>query len=166
MATARALQVYKSAPGYGSNAAVAKDFDVSPEIVREFLTLLDLPPEIQALIDQRKLNLEHGRRLAQFRRARPDLIVQAAEMMLSLSAHDARDLIDHALRNPQLTLSAARDEVLASKTAIRDVFHIMTPLSAEDYAKLQRIAQQRGEHVTALVASIVEGWLDRVPENE
>ena len=58
--TARALEYLKELPEFGSNQRVAEQVGVSGEIVRQFISLLDLPDSVQKFFQDRELGLEQG----------------------------------------------------------------------------------------------------------
>lgn len=157
--TARALQSLKSLPEFGSNAAVGRAVGVSGEIVREFLSLLQLPRAVQELLETRQLSLEQGRRLWQLGRARPDAVLQAAQAMVGLTAMDSRHLVDYLCKHRELSVSEAKERVLASKTVTRREFHIVARLGEEDYRELRRWARSQGQPVDELVTKVVLAWL-------
>ena len=159
LATAEALRYLRGLPEYGSNGEVGKAVGVSREIVREFLTLLEFPRGIRDLFEQGKLKLEHGRRLWQLKRRRPDLVAEMAEAMTHLSAMDARHLVEYILKHPELSVTAARKRVLESKTVTEREFHVIALLPEREYKLLSEQARKRNLATDVLVTSIVERWL-------
>lgn len=161
LTTARALQFLKSLPHYGSNAKVGEKLNVSGEIVREFLVLLQLPEGIQELIDQRKIGLDQGRKLWRLGRDRPELLHDAAGAMADLSAIESRHLIDYMLKHPELSATEAKRQLLATQTQTEREFHVIALLSEEQYRRLERRARGRKTSTSDLVTSIIAQWLDR-----
>ncbi len=161
LATARALKRLKDHPKYNTNAKLAETFQVSREIIREFLSLLELPGEVQSSIEAGALKLEHGRRLRQLARKRPDLVMDAAQAMRDLSAHEARHVVDYALKHPELGISEAKEQVLSSKPEVRKEFHVVAILPEREYRDLSQRAQRRKMAVSDLVTSLVVDWLSK-----
>ena len=158
--TARALQYLRSLPKYGSNQKVAQAVGVSDEIVREFLTLLKLPKLIQDMFEQRQLRrLEQSRRLWQLSRTRPELLETVAKAISGLRSWDARQIIEHILRNPDITVAAAKDAVLRSRTIKEREFHVIAILPEDDYRLLANEAKKMKVPVDELVTSVVQDWL-------
>ena len=160
LVTAEALKTLKGLPRYGSNAKVGQALGVSGEIVREFLTLLDLPVQVQQMFQDRRLSLEQGRRLWQLQRTRPDLVPQVADAMTGISVKDGRNLVDYILRHPELSVKEATRRVLDSKTVIEPEYHVIAILSEVQYRRLATAARRQKIAVDGLVTSIVEQWLD------
>jgi hypothetical protein len=160
LATARALQRLKSHPQYNSDSKLGQAVGVSREVVREFLAILKLPDEIQALFGPQGLKLEHGRRLWQLARRRPELQHRVADAMSDLGAHDARYLVEHVLNHPEMSVAEAKRQVLESKTEVRREYHVIAMLSEEDYKALDKAAHLRRQPVDRLVTWIVESWLE------
>jgi hypothetical protein len=166
LGTARALQYLKALPEYGSNAKVGKAVGVSGEIVREFLTLLTLPEGIRGLFEDGQLKLEHGRRLWQLGRRRPQVLQEVADVMTGMSAMDARHLAEYVLKHPELSVSEARIKLAESKTVTEREFHVVALLSEEQYRLLTQEARERKVDVNVLVTSIVRQWLRSGRANE
>ena len=137
---AMALDYLKALPEFGSNAAVGRAVGVSGEIVREFLSLLQLPREVQNLLERRRLSLEQGRRLWQLRRVRPDAVVDAARAMTELTALDSRHLVDYLCKHRDISVSEGVEKVLGSKTVVTREFHVVACLGEQDYRELKRLA--------------------------
>ncbi len=161
LATAEAFAFVKRQPGYGSNARVASRYPVSPEIVREFVGLLNLPKSAQALIATGQLKLEHGRRLHQLKQSHTDAVVEeAASAMVGMSAHDARDMAVHLRNYPDLSVGEAKTQVLASKAQSTREFHVIALLDEPEYGRLRREAGRRDVSVDVLVTSVIRDWLE------
>ena len=155
--TAEALQRLK--PYYGSNPKLGEAVGVSGEIVREFLSLLKLPEEIQEMFSRRQLRLEHGRRLWQLARKQPAALRQVAAEMQGMTAHDARDFVLYLLKHPELTANEAKRRVLGAKTTMTREFHVIALLSEDSFQKLRRQARKLSMPVDEVVTSVVEEWL-------
>lgn len=159
LATAEALRRLKREPEFSSNAKLGRAVGVSGEIVREFLSLLTLPVEIQKLLHDRVLGLEHGRRLAQIGRRRPELLQQVTEAMMGMNAIDSRDFVTYLLKHDDLSVDAAKAAILAEKPRKLREFHVLAELSEDDYVKLSRVAQSHGVSVNHLVTRTIRDWL-------
>lgn len=162
--TAKALEYLKTNPGRRSNAEVGKEVGVSGEIVREFLALLRLPEPVQELIDQGRLTLDQGRRLWQLSRNRRDIVEEVATAMTSLTATDARHLIDYLLRYPDTSVDDAKRRVLESKTVVEREYHVVALLSEQEYRALERKARRNRLGPSELVTEIVTQWLKSISD--
>lgn len=157
--TAKALDHLKSLPEYGSNAAVGRAVGVSGEIVREFVSLLQLPDEVQGLLESGELGLEQGRRLVQLERVRPSVLREAAQAMVGLLSKDSRNLVEYLCNYRDVSVSEARERILGSKTVRRREFHLVARLPEQDYRQLKAWASRRRQPVDELVTEIVTAWL-------
>ena len=160
ISTAKALQYLKRFPEYSSNKKLGRGVGVSGEIVREFLTLLRLPPNIQVLFEQRKLkSLEQARRLWQLARSRPEIVEGVAEKIADVSAWDARHIIDYMIRNRNVTVEDAKKIILESKTKVEHEYHVIAILPEDKYLLLAKEAKNINKSVALLVTQIVKEWL-------
>lgn len=165
--TARALQRLRATPDYRSNVSLGRAVGVSGEIVREFLTLLNFPSDVQQRFIESKLGLEHGRRLWQLadRTRIPGdqidwpFVRRVADEMESLTALDSRELVEHLLRNRGTDISVARQAVIASKPSVRPRYQVIAVLSEEDFQELVREAKGKSASIDGLVSQIVGEWL-------
>ena len=157
--TARALQFLKTSSTYDTNKQLGALFGVSGEVVREFLSLLQLPDDLQCLLEERKLSLEHGRRLFQLLRSRPDILQSAAEAMQELTAIEARHLGDYLIRHPRCSVEEAKVELMKAKTTKIHEYHVVAILDKQDYKRLSKLAELRGVSMNDLVSQILIQWL-------
>lgn len=159
--TAQALQYLKSLPEFGTNQSVGDAVGVSGEIVRQFLGLLDLPSSVQDQLGQGTLGLEHGRRLGQLSKSRPELVQQAAEAMINMTAMDGRDLTEYLIRSPSASLEQAINALEAAKQTVTKEYRISTVLDERQYQLLSSHARRCQVRTTELATSIVAEWLER-----
>ena len=158
--TAQALQFLRGLPEFGSNKRVGDGVGVSGEVVRQFIALLDLPSCVQTYFEQRRLGLEHGRRLWQLQRARPSLVEEAAQAMVSMTAMEARDLVEYLVRTPAASVQEGLRVLEAAKPDISQEYHVIAVLDEEAYTSLQSRARQKRVHVNELVTKVVNSWLE------
>lgn len=158
--TAQALQYLKSLPEFGSNNSVGEAVGVSGEIVRQFIGLLDLPPSILEYLENGDLGLEHGRRLGQLRKARSDVLEQAAEAMTKLKAMEARDLAEYLVRNPEASVQDSLESLEAARQVVHKQFHVGLLFDEETYRLLESHSRTRQMRTTELATTIVSEWLE------
>ena len=161
LGTARALLFKKQSPGFGSNTNVGRYYGVSRETVREFLALLTLPDQIQSLIDDGKIGLDTGARLARAGRLYPEKLIDLGTIVAGMPALDARDLIEYSLKNPELSADQAKQLVLDSKTVFIDEFHVVAVFSMDEFTLLENEAKKRQMATGKLVEVITKTWLER-----
>ena len=159
MDTAVALRWLRDNPKYGSNARVAQALGVSREMVREFLALLDLPPEVQQMLSDGRLKLEHGRRLAQLRTTRPDVVAETAVEMAGMTAFAGRDLARYLLTHPESRVPDAVAALKHARTVTTKEYHVIVPLSAEEFEYLKREARRVHADPTVLAGDWIRSHL-------
>jgi hypothetical protein len=159
--TAHALQFLKELPEYGSNKRVGEQVGVSGEIVRQFISLLDLPATVHDLINLKKLGLEHGRRLWELNRVRPSIVEDAADAMVSMTAMETRDLVDYLKRVPSASVKEAVEALQEAKPKITQGHLICALANDSEFKALSNHAQSHGITVNDLVTQITRQWLAR-----
>ena len=158
--TAHALQYLKELPEFGSNKRVGDSVGVSGEIVRQFVALLDLPSHVQTYFEERTLGLEHGRRLWQLQKTRPSLVDEAAQAMVSMTAMEARDLVEYLVRTPADSVQEGLRALEAAKRQVSHEFHVVAVLDEQAYKSLEARARQQRVSVNELVTTVVSCWLE------
>jgi hypothetical protein len=158
---AEALMFVKRLPGYKSNKAVAERYPISAEMVREFISLLQLPEEILDLYGHGELTLEHGRQLNRVRNQNPALLMEVASLIRNLQAHEARDVVVHMLRYPELTAQQAKEQAVAARQGPEHEYHVISIVTKDEYDRLQRAARASSEGVSELVTRVVRDWLSQ-----
>lgn len=142
---------------YGSRNAVAKTVGLSPEMVREFLTLLKLPKEVRNLFESRKIDsLDLGRELAVLSDKQKQLV--AAKVIANLPTKDVRD-IKKLIRRAGLPIMESKKMVLESKPKGLNIF--IVDFDDETYKALIKQAKDAKTKPAELVREIVSGWLRR-----
>ena len=159
MKTAEALEFKWNLSEFKSNTRVGKYYGVSREIVREFRALLTLPEHIRTSISQGKIGLDTGARLARVKKQIPEILDDLAEVVADLSALEARDVIEFALKNPDLSALQAKQYVLDAKTVYIDEYHVVVVLSKDEYTRLESEAKKRRLPSGKLVEMITKGGL-------
>ncbi|MDE2939893.1 MAG: hypothetical protein OXR67_13415 [Chloroflexota bacterium] len=163
--TARALQYLKQLPEFGSNQSVGEAVGVSGEIVRQFIGLLELPMSTRELLEAGVLGLEHGRRLGQIARSRPEIVDQAAMAMTKMKTMDARDLTEYLVRNPSSTVDEGIQRLEEAKQIVKNQYHVSVVLDEEAYELLTSYSQERQMRLTDLATSIIIDWLGKNEDN-
>ena len=164
IAAAEALRRLKKQRDLNTNQKLGRELNHSGETVRQFLALLAFEHDlgIMSLFESGRLGLEQGRRLKQLQSqfpSEPDKIREAAQAMISLTAHQSRELVDYLAAHKDITVQAARDQVLASQPQTQDAFAIVALLNPSEYDALGRAAQARRVDKNKLVTEIVTEWL-------
>lgn len=157
--TAKALKYLKGLPEFQANKRLGEEVGVSGEIVRQFISLLDLPSSIQTYFEQRILGLEQGRRLWQLHQARPSVVEDAARAMASMTAMEGRDLVEYLIRTPSASVQEALLVLEEAKPTVSHEYRVEAVLDESAYKALVAQARNRGAAVNDLVSAIVYCWL-------
>lgn len=159
--TARALHYLKALPEFGSNQSVGEAVGVSGEMVRQFLGLLKLPTHVQDSLEQGVLGLEHGRRLGQLNKSRPETVEEAAATMANMTAMEGRDLTEYLLRHPTASVEESVNALESAKQVVTKEYRITTVLDERRYELLSSHARRRQIPTTKMATLIVTEWLER-----
>jgi len=146
---------------YRTQEEVAKKTDLSREMVREFLQILNLPSDIKNLIKLRKIDsVDKAYRLSKVKdQTSLNTIVNR---LSSLQTHDVRDVVSTTEENAGISIDSATDVVLKSKPKNLHVF--ILDLSDNDYKKLVSAARLNNHSPAGLVKRIVEKWLGNLKD--
>ena len=140
---------------YDSVAAAAKRADLSPEMVREFLQILQLPREVKKLVSERRIDrIDVAYRLSMLQD--PSQQIEAARAMAALPSDDVRDVI-RLVQHTDLSLEEATKMVSESKPRGLHIF--MMDFDDETYAEIVAQARTMKVQPAELVKQIVKDWL-------
>lgn len=146
---------------YGNQEEVARKTDLSREMVREFLQILNLPSDVKELIKSRKIDgIDTAYRLSKIK---DETALRAIINKLSiLQALDVRDVVRTTMENSETSIDSAAEVVLKSKPKNVHVFII--DFSEQNYRKLVSSARTQGWSPADLIKQIVDGWLDNIKD--
>jgi transcriptional regulator with XRE-family HTH domain len=148
---------------YGSQEEVARKTDLSREMVREFLQILNLPPDIKDLIKARKIDsIDTAYRLTKLK---DDTSLRTVVNKLSiLQALDVRDVVRTTMENSETSVDTATEVVLKAKPKNVHVFII--DFTEENYKKLVSSARKRSCSPADLIKNIVDSWLSDIKDED
>lgn len=140
---------------YGSQKAVAEKVGLSAEMIRQFLSILKLPPEVQDLISKRKIDsVDAARQLVALEDAKKQIAV--ARKITNILSKDARD-IHRIVKGETVPAKKVRQIVLEVKKKGLNIF--MLDFDDETYKKIAREAKAAGKQAAELVREVVINWL-------
>ena len=158
--TARSLRFLREFPEFKSNRQLGEALGVSGEIVRQFISLLDLPNSVQSYFERGTLGLEQGRRLWQLNRTRPEIVEEVAQTIESKTAMESRHLIEYLIRTPAASVKDGVKALEGAKTTTIHEYHIDAILDEQAYRALDAQSRKRRIKVNELVSRIVNRWLE------
>ena len=142
---------------YGSQTALAKQIDLSTEMIREFLNTLKLPLPVQRLVAARKIDsVDAVKELAAIRDHDKQMAVAYA--LINTPTKDARDI----KRLVKLEHFSANDAKKVIQNAKPKGLHIFIIDFEEDtFRALQEHAKLKNLRTPDLVKIIVKKWLKK-----
>jgi len=147
---------------YGSQKAVAGKVGLSTEMIREFLTTLKLPLEIQNLISERKINsIDTVRELSVIKESSKQ--IAAAESFINSLSKDVRD-IKRLVKDANVSVKDAKKVVLEAKPKGLHIF--VMDYDDETYQAIIRQSKALRIKPAELVKEIVTDWLKQKTEKE
>lgn len=142
---------------YGSQKVVAERVGLSTEMIREFLTALKLPEEVQKLISDRKIDsIDIVREISVLQD--PSKQIAAAKAFADSLSKDVRD-IKRLIKDTSLSVAEAKKAVLESKPKGLHIF--MMDFDDETYRAVIEQAKNMKVEPAELVKKIVVDWLKR-----
>jgi hypothetical protein len=145
---------------YGSQKAVAEKVDLSTEIVRQFLQILELPRDIKEMISDRRIDrLDVAYRISKLRDAGQQMA--AAKIAPALLSKDMRD-IERLVQHADIEVEDSERMVMESKPKELHVF--IVDFDKEVYNAIRQHAKQMKMVPSELIRQIVMGWVDREKE--
>lgn len=147
---------------YGSQKAVAEKIGLSTEMVREFLTVLKLPKEVQKLVSKREIDsIDVVREISVIKGLSKQ--IAAAEAFIDLLSKDVRD-IKRLVKAANVSVEDAKKIILDAKPKGLHIF--IMDFNDEIYQALTREAKILKIKPAELVKGIVTNWLKQKTKNE
>ncbi len=140
---------------YGSPKKLAEKLDVSYETIRSFLKLLELPEPVQQLIKNGKIGFDVGQRIARI--PSPKKQIEVAKSVIGLNAHDAREVIQYIIRQPNASPQSVKKRLLRHKK--KNYTILLLPLEEELYEKLKEKSKSKNISVESLILELIKGRL-------
>lgn len=148
---------------YHTQKAVAEKTDLSREMVREFLVILDLPKYVKELIRSRKIDsIDKAYRLTKIKDK--ETLRNAVNNLVNLQTHDVRDIISSMQENSELSIETAKEIVLAGKP--RNIHFFIIDFTEDNYKKLVTIAKSMDVSPAELIKKVVEEWLNKTDDGD
>ncbi len=142
---------------HGSYQIAAQKVGVSRELIREIVSVLKLPTQVQSYVSRGEILLDAAQRLNTIQGSEHQ--VRVARLIAGLPSHDARQVIQYAKRFPNADLDEYKERVASSKARTELIDVIVLPLQHDVFKTLSRIASQRGLSVRRLVQQIVSDFM-------
>lgn len=142
---------------YGSQKEVAGRIGLSSEMIREFLTVLKLPREVQELVSQKKIDsIDIVREISAIKDSAKQ--IKAANVFVNYSSKDVRD-IKRLVKKGVLSVADAKELVDEAKPKGLHIF--VMDFDDETYQAIVERSKRLGVKPAELVRNIVEDWLKR-----
>ena len=142
---------------YGSQKAVAEKVGLSTEMIREFLSALKLPEEVQKLISDRKIDsIDIVREISVLKD--PSKRIVAAKALANSLSKDVRD-VKRLIKDTNLSVAEAKKAVLESKPKGLHIF--MMDFDDDTYRAVIEQAKNMKVKPAELVRQIVLDWLQK-----
>jgi len=148
---------------YGSAKKVAEKMGVHYEIIRSILKLLTLPQEVQQLIKNDEILFDVGQRIARINDKETQ--IKVAKAVVGLSNHDAREVIQYAIKYPEAPIEDFKKRVIDSKNKIEKINLVIIPLKVETYELLKKIGEKDKLSPEKLLLKIVNQWIENHNDN-
>jgi len=147
---------------YGSQQAVADRVGISSEMIREFLTTLKLPAEVQKLVSERKIDrVDVVREISAL--GDPAKQVAAAEALIQTPSKDIRD-IKRLVKEAGVSIQDAERVISEAKPQKLHIF--VVDFNEATYREIAAQAKSLKITPAELIKEIVMDWLRRKTEGE
>ena len=141
-----------------SRTEAAKRLRVSTSLLNSVLRLRDLDPGAQELVRKGLVLFDSAHRLNTIQPSGRQY--EVAKLLIGLSNKQQRDLIQHALRYPELDLADFRMKLTHEKERRESVRVVILPISEEKYRQLKEAGKGANQPVQDLLMSIISEWLE------
>lgn len=141
---------------YGLQKIVADKVGLSTEMIREFLTVLKLPKEIQILVSDRKIDsIDIIREISVIEKSKQ---ITAAYLFVNSLSKDVRD-IKRLVKNTNISIEDAKNKILDAKP--KGLHFFIMDFNDKIYNLLKKEAKNLKIKPADLVREIVTDWLNQ-----
>ena len=143
---------------YGSQNAAAERVNLHSEMIRQFRSLLKLPPEIRSLMSSRQIDkLDVAYRLSMIKDPKQQIDAARAVSDMALSK-DVRD-VARLVRKSDSSVEDSKKRVIEAKPKGLHIF--LMDFDDRMYQSIHRKAKKMGIGPAELVKQIVEEWFKK-----
>ena len=125
------------------------------EMLREFLSLLHLPPDVQTLFEDWKVGIDKGYRISLLDAADDQRKVARAILEHNLTSSDVRDIVSLKKMNPEMPIEECIRKVVASKKKVK-YYVVLTGIDEDTLLALQRRCKQCQCQVKDLIRKLIQ----------
>lgn len=154
---ARAVQ--RAVRQYGGAQAAAKKLPISAPMIRSIVSVLTLPPEVQAEVRRGSILQDAAQRLATIKGTEQQ--VRIAKVIAGMTAHEARQVIQFAKTFPDGDIEAFATRIRQSKTRKLDLHVVLLSLSREQIAAIKPLARHHGLTLQQWIVRVIDSEIQR-----
>lgn len=144
---------------------VATKVGISEEMIREILTVFKLTSDNKKLIKERKLDsIDKIKMLAQLKDE--ELQNKAGELLLDVTAHEARDILDCVKKYPNLSIEEYKNKVLESRLKIEELILTVVPFDKELFEELKKNSIKQKLSLEENIIRIIRKEIIKEPTGE
>lgn len=136
----------------------AKKLRVSPSLLSSILRLRKLDPRVKELVREGDVLFDSAHRLNVIKNG--DRQFEVARLLVGVSNKEQRDIIQHALRSPEVDLVDFRRRVTGEKTRRENLRILIIPMREELYRSLEKSSLETKRPIEKLMSEIVSAWLE------
>jgi hypothetical protein len=144
---------------YGGPRAASKKLPISPPMIRSIVSVLSLPPAVQAEVRRGRILQDAAQRLATIKNKQQQ--IRIARVIVGMSAHDARQVIQFAKAFPDGDLEAFVSRIRESKGRKMDLHVVLLSLNREQIKAIQPRAHRDGLTIQQWIVSLLDSELSR-----
>lgn len=136
---------------------VAEEGKVSTKQIRDFLSLLELPPRVQKLIGERKIGINTASRLAS-RRLLPEEQNRLADAVVEykLGWRETMEIVRFKGENPKLAIDECIQSILGSRPVVEKHHVIVTEIKQLRDRKLLESLERSGTSLGEVLEVIIK----------
>lgn len=128
------------------------------EMLREFLSLLQLPPDVQKFFENWEIGIDKGYRISMLDKAEDQREVINAVIKHNLTSSDVRSIVFLKKMNPEIPIEECIRKVLESRKGIK--YHVvLTGIDEDTLQILQTKSEQLSCPAKELVKKLIEDTL-------
>lgn len=139
---------------YGSHKKLAEKVGRTREDIRSTIKLLDLPKEVQKMVEKAEINKDVAWRIASV--PNEENQIKIAKAVQGMNVHDARELVYYYTQDQNISLEEYRNKINRMRNKVENISLLIIPIDKDKFRKFSEIAKKKNKTPQKLILELID----------
>ena len=139
---------------YGSHKKLAEKIGRTREDIRSTIKLLDLPKEVQLMVEKGEIHKDVAWRIASV--PNKENQIKIAKAVQGMNVHDARELVYYFTRDQTISLEAYRNKINQMRNKVENISLLVIPIDKNKFTKFSELAKRKNKTPQKLILELID----------